>query len=247
MYAPAGGENEKITFASALSNCLDNLMSSPENFNCVVGGDLNVSLQPLLDSYNNNDSNVNYRKSILNICENLNLIDVWRIINPETKRYTWRRNTPLQQSRLDYWLISAHMLYNMKTTNIKAGFKTDHSLIQISFECNSSEKRGPGFWKFNSSLLTDDDFCAYIRGIIEKYSKTYAYLSDHTLKWDLIKMEIRTATIAYSKTQASLKRQHEKKLHAEINALEEIINFSPADDIMARHAALQTELENIYV
>ena len=33
------------------------------------------------------------------------LIDIWRIQNPEIRRFTWRQKTPLIQRRLDYWFI----------------------------------------------------------------------------------------------------------------------------------------------
>ena len=103
VYAPSDSENDKLIFGNRLSSCLDNLMSSNEQFNCILGGDLNICLQPTLDSYSQNDSNANYRNLILSMMENLNLTDARRIINPDLKRYTWRRNRPLQQFR--NWLI----------------------------------------------------------------------------------------------------------------------------------------------
>ena len=34
------------------------------------------------------------------------LVDVWRIRNPNKRNFTWRQKKPLIQRRLDYWLIS---------------------------------------------------------------------------------------------------------------------------------------------
>ena len=246
IYAPSGSENEKIDFGNILSNSLDNVMSSLENFNCIMGGDFNVCLQPELDSYSKNDKNPNYRNLILSLIENFNLTDAWRVLNPTLTRYTWRRNNPLQQSRLDYWLISSHMLYNMTNVDIKASFKSDHSPIKIAFECQSNDRRGPGFWKFNSSLLLDPTYCEYAKGIIEKYEKEYSEVLDRALRWDLIKMEIRTATISYSKTQAYIRRQYEKELTEEIDTLDKIINSSPSQEVIVRFSVLQSELEKIY-
>ena len=247
VYAPSGNENVKVDFCSTLSNYLDNILSTTESFNCIAGGDFNVCLQPQLDSFSKSSSNDKYRNSILSLLENFNLVDAWRILNPDTRRFTWRRNSPLQQSRLDYWMISAHLLYNMSSTEIHSSFKSDHSPILIKFECKANESaRGPGFWKFNASLLNDGDYCAYIKGIIEKFKDEYNYVSDLSLKWDLIKMEIRTATIAYSKTQARLKRQYEKELVEEINVLEEAISISPTQETLERYSLLQSQLESLY-
>ena len=246
IYAPSGNENTKIDFCTTLSNSLDNVMSSIESFNCIAGGDFNLCLQPQLDSFSENNSNDRYRNSITSFLENFNLIDAWRVVNPELRRFTWRRSTPIQQSRLDYWMISSHMLYNMIDIDIHASFKSDHSPIKIRFDCNATESRGPGFWKFNASLLDDGDYCEYIKGMIDKLKEEYTYVSDPSLKWDLIKMEIRSATIAYSKTQARLKRQFEKDVTAELKSLEEAMSSSPTHIILEKYSCLQAQLETFY-
>jgi len=35
-----------------------------------------------------------------------NLIDIWRIHNPDKRQFTWRQRTPIIQRRTDFWLIS---------------------------------------------------------------------------------------------------------------------------------------------
>ena len=247
IYAPSGNENDKVEFCSAFCNVIDDIMSTSASFNCIAGGDYNICLQPNLDSHSGNSSNEKYRNSIITMLENFNLIDAWRILNPGIKRYTWRRKNPLQQSRLDYWMISAHMLYNISSIDIHASFKSDHSPIKITFESQSKESiRGPGFWKFNSSLLDDGDYCEYIKGIIEKSKNEYNDVLDLALKWDLIKMEIRTATIAYSKTQARLKRQFEKDLINDINIIEQELSLAPTNELLLKHSLLQSQLETLY-
>ena len=59
-------------------------------------------------------------------------------------------------------------------------------------------------------------------------------------------MEVRTATITYSKTQARLKRQYESELNTEISDLNEIINVAPTPEIISRYNFLQSELEKKY-
>ena len=43
---------------------------------------------------------------------NYGLIDIWRVRNPTLKQFTWRRKTPLQMSRLDFFLISNHLQFD---------------------------------------------------------------------------------------------------------------------------------------
>ena len=241
VYAPAGAENEKIVFANELVNAIDNVMSQNDQVNIMLGGDLNLCLSPELDNYSGIVRDPKYRSIIVSLLENYGLTDVWRTLNPETKRYTWRRLNPLQQSRIDYWFVSTHMMYNVVTCNIRASFKSDHSPICISLEYILSDKRGPGFWKFNSSLLLDADYCAYMKGIIQKYSEEYQYMENKSLKWDLLKMEIRSSTIAYSKTQSFLKRQYENELNKKIESLEKDMS---SEDVPQSKIELYTELKS---
>ena len=46
------------------------------------------------------------------------LCDIYRIRNPETKRFTWRRKTPFKQRRLDYFLISDCLQEAVQTIEI---------------------------------------------------------------------------------------------------------------------------------
>ena len=56
------------------------------------------------------------------------------------------------------------------------------------------EKRGPGFFKFNNSLLKDSKFIADLKTNIKKYKEEYRCVTDKRLYWDMIKMEILSFT-----------------------------------------------------
>ena len=51
---------------------------------------------------------------------------------------------------------------NIKRADIFLGFKTDHSLISINLATHSNQ-RGPGYWKLNTSLLSDNGYVNKIR------------------------------------------------------------------------------------
>ena len=63
--------------------------------------------------------------------DNSTMINIWRVKNPDTRRYTWRRHFSLTQSRLDYWIIPQELVYAVENTDIKASIKTDHSIITL--------------------------------------------------------------------------------------------------------------------
>ena len=160
LYAPTmDSEKEQI-------NLIDEIMAIMESYNegsLICGGDFNVCLHPELDKYGTDKKlRTNYSKKIFTFCEMFNLCDIWRVFNPTSKRYTWRQLNPLRQSRLDFWLVSIHIMYELENVDIKPSYKSDHSIICLVIVNSKEQERGPGFWKFNSSLLTDTVYVAYI-------------------------------------------------------------------------------------
>ena len=74
--------------------------------NIIIGGDWNLVLDYTLDYYNyKHHNNIKAQEQVDNLMINLDLLDIWRELYPEMGRYTWRRNTPLQQSRLDFFFF----------------------------------------------------------------------------------------------------------------------------------------------
>ena len=71
-------------------------------------GDFNLILDPSMDSKNYlNINNPNARQMVLDQMETHNLIDIWRELHPEEKKFTWRKFNENKQGRLDFFLISS--------------------------------------------------------------------------------------------------------------------------------------------
>ena len=96
------------------------------------------------------------------------LIDIWRIRNPEVQRFTWRQRNPIIQRRLDFWLITSSKQEDIENVDIIPAIRTDHSAITMDINGIEQKVRGPSFWKFNSTLGEDDE---YIVLIFEKYKR----------------------------------------------------------------------------
>ena len=138
-----------------------------------------------------------------NLCSNFALTDSWRELNPQALSFTWYDKAFKSQSRLDFFLITADLVFLTKKSNIMHIPFSDHSAIMLSIQSfDQCKKSGPGFWKFNASLLEDKEYvkqmCENIPAFIEKYRD----VSDLGLKWDVIKMEIRSFTVQYSKKKS---------------------------------------------
>ena len=102
--------------------------------------------------------------AIEHIQSELDVHDIWRIKNPTTRSYTWSQSEPLNFSRLDYWLTSNSLSDNVSSVYIIPSIKTDHSIIE--FQDLGDKAKGPGIWKFNCSLLSDNLYVEQINSLI---------------------------------------------------------------------------------
>ena len=148
VYGPSDGDrSEFFTDLFTLINTIDNL-------NIIVGGDWNVILNPKLDSrnYNCGENRPRSRKQIINIMNEHDMVDIWREIFPHKKRYTWRRFNSIQQSRLDYFLISNIMMSKINDIEITPGYRSDHSIVILGLKSKTAQNGDRPYWKFNNSL-----------------------------------------------------------------------------------------------
>jgi exonuclease III len=91
--------------------------------NTIIGGDLNLYLNPRLDKLDampDTNDNPDYRKNIISFMETEDLVDIWRLLNPYSRIFTWYRGKA--RSRLDYFLTSEHLLNFVQKVDIQPGF-----------------------------------------------------------------------------------------------------------------------------
>ena len=75
----------------------------------------------------------------------MDLADVWRAKNPDTKRFTWREPN-LKQSRLDYFLLSTDFELLVKDVNIDISYRSLHSPVYLVLQFYNQTK-GKGTFK----------------------------------------------------------------------------------------------------
>ena len=214
IYAP-NRIKDQCVFFEEIKKHLDEL-ELEENCEVIIGGDFNVILDADLDGTVGKPQVKESCKRIENLCSSFDLIDIWRIRNPDVKRFTWRQKNPIIQRRLDIWLITSSIQEEVENVDIIPAIRTDHSTISMHINGIEETERGPSFWKFNSSLLEDED---YIKLVTDKYSNWLEDgkdIQDPSILWDFIKYKIRYETITYSKQKARNRRE-------KLSALEEKI------------------------
>jgi hypothetical protein len=181
-------------------------------------GDWNVVQDYEIDTANyRSQNNTKAQPQIIDMKNSLDLIDIWRAINPDTKRYTWR-GPDLKQSRLDNFLISSDFEPFVKKVDIEISYRSDHSPVCLALQFYNQAK-GRGTWKINNSLLHDKEYVTEVKKcIVETVDQDDIELSiNPQMFWELVKCMIRSKTISYSsylkKKNQSLKIEYEKHLH----------------------------------
>ena len=235
IYAP---NSESPEFFSNLTQFIEN----NEQDYLIICGDFNLVLDPNLDYFNyKNVNNPISRKTVLDILQTHNLRDAFRSLNPSLRRYTWRRKNPIKQARLDYFIVSNSLMDITSACKIKPGYRSDHSIQELNIIISKFQK-GRGVWKFNCSLLKNQQYLTLINKQIEEVIQTYTipvynldYISsnnvsnlqftieDHLLL-EMILLKIREVTIGFSIHVKELENVLEKNILSDI---ENIANASP--------------------
>ena len=173
---------------------------------------------------------------------NFNLIDGFRMFHKNTylsRRYTWRRKNQVRQSRLDYFLISDPHLDLVNSCEIRPGYRTDHSIVELTLTL-CKFKRGKGIWKFNCSLLKQKEYLNMVNSLIEKEKEIYAipvykienisHISDSDIQFiindgqflETLLLKIRGETIKFATELKTKTDTREKALQFDIETLEKV-------------------------
>ena len=215
--------------------------------NIILGGDFNCPLNPALDKHG---GVMIPRRAAIDSIETLqselDLVDIWRIKNPQTRSYTWSQKSPTVLCRLDFWLISNNLCDFINATEIQPAIRTDHAAITLALG-DIGEIKGPGIWKMNVSLLEDENYLEQLRINIPKWKQEGEIdLSDKRCVWDWIKYNIRLHAISYSKEKAKLKYEKEQRIQQELKDANRLFENDPSASNRLRLDEIKEKLELLY-
>ena len=236
LYAPSSGDNPVF-----FQTLFDNLLAF-QNEEMILAGDWNVALNPKLDSsHPSNIYKVRSRKTVLSFMNNNNVIDIFRKLNGDSRKYTWRRINGTQRSRIDFFLVSDTLGLVVKDVEVLTGYLSDHSIVKLKLKTDVIKRHKP-LWKFNNSLLKDIQFVKTVKDLILKTKDQYAALvyvrenlhliedkdlhltiDDQTF-FEMLLLEIRGASISYASYKRKEQNEKEKTLLEEISTLEQTLS-----------------------
>ena len=165
-------------------------------------------------------------------------------MNPDMQKYTWHKNNPTPVfCRLDYFLASFNLYGNIKKMEIKASYKSDHSIILTEILLNN-HRRGRGFWKLNCSLLEDKNYVEKIKTTIKSAVEENSG-ADPQLLWDTVKCRIRGTSIAY----ATFKKKQEDntllELEFQLDKYAKKYESKSDPEILSKIENIKSDINNI--
>jgi hypothetical protein len=209
-----------------------NVIELQPNDDRVIGGDFNCVMNDDLDKKGGATRHSNQKmKTILSSYVNeADLVDIWRKqhINDKVFSYHYKFRNQYIFSRLDFFLLSFGLSNLATVTSICPSILTDHSLIKLTLKIDT-EARGPGFWKFNCSLLQDKE---YIESVKKWINETVSIEQEQMpgLLWEAIKLKIRTETIRYSAQKKRSKNNIMQALEKRLERLQAKFQSNPTDE-----------------
>jgi hypothetical protein len=170
------------------------------------------------------------------------LFDVWRTLNPETKRYTFKRGK--SKSSIDYILCSNVVSSKVFGTQINHFPFSDHDVVITKLKTQDIN-RSPGMWIMNLETIKSEQFRHAFKIWWNNWKIEKNKYSDIWEWWDLTKNKIKLLTIEISR---SLNCKQNKK---EIDRIERQLDklkliAKETDEISVQIKQLEGLIKNYY-
>jgi len=136
--------NEQIAFFQETLSAVQRANFDTE-CRVITGGDFNVYFDADLDhSGGQIATKSTVKTNIQDIMLEYNLIDIWRLRNPDKMQFTWRKRNPIIL-RIDFWLITDDLPDDAKKVENTPAINTDHSAISLSVISLKDQPFGPSY------------------------------------------------------------------------------------------------------
>ena len=150
LYAPNTVSDRRLFF-----NCLHTFFLSPGDSS--LGGDFNC-IDSDLDRLNTKSDFSTDKHCLSALTSDFCLVDIFRKKNPKAISLIWSNKDFSQASRLDRFHISSSLLQSFRGNKCFPCRLSDHDFVNLFISPVNVSLHGSSVWKFNCSLLSDDEF-----------------------------------------------------------------------------------------
>lgn len=115
-------------------------------------------------------------------------------------------------------MTSHHLTDATKKIHTTIMSSSDHALITLEVDLESTTQRGPGFWRFPPELLSDQSFVSGMIKFLQDWEPPPELSSPNSI-WEWLKQEIKTWTRHYMKTHRNEQIRMLEELEKELVTL----------------------------
>ena len=126
----------------------------------LVGGDFNAVFNRHLDRRGSNslDSSRESYASLCTLFSECAMIDIWRYLHPNCVAFSWMRPDGSISSRIDFFGFSFVWVHAVESCELIPCPFSDPCAVSLVCPIPEPIPRGPGRWKLNVSILSDQSF-----------------------------------------------------------------------------------------
>ena len=137
-------------------------------------------------------------EALTDLLKDFHLSDIFRSMHPSARKFTWTNSKV--SSRLDKFYVSPDISANTKHCELTVFPFSDHDAPFLSFKLPNSQPCGRGTWKFNRSLLENEEFTCNMKHFLKFWvTRKKDFVGKLNIWWDIGKMKVRNRCKKFSK------------------------------------------------
>ena len=223
---------------------LFNTIPDMSNSNIILGGDLNSVLDPVLDRQHSQTSSSKSSVTLNNLMQSYNLVDIWRLLNPTAKDFSFFSAVHKSYSRIDYFIPDSKLLTQIVDCKYHNILISDHAPVSVKLKLNY--KRGEFSWRLNNATLKNKEFCSYLSNQIDQYVKMNdtGEVDDSTL-WEAMKAVIRGHIISYEAAEKRKSKERLTEIDNQLADMEVLYREGNKPELLKKITALRYEYNTL--
>ena len=91
----------------------------------------------------------------------------------------------------------------MNAIEIIASVQSDHSALKMKISSLTEGSKGPSYWKFNNTLISNEEYVNNMKSKIPEFYRESLVLQDLILHWEFLKYRMRQYSMKVAKQKAS--------------------------------------------
>ena len=192
----------------------------------MIGGDWNCVENPQMDKFGGNPHRGNAGlASLCFLLQTYGLVGVFGKHNPTARFFTWFSPDSPIEVQIDRFYQTHDIFCTSKSSAVQFFPYSDHdsisfkSYIKGSITPPNTPKWGPGYWKLNTSILSEQTLQIQIKSFWSYWKSRKPDFENLNMWWDKGKLKMKDTCRKFAKTQAKAHKTQQKLLEKELETL----------------------------